>query len=415
MPLCIRQSPSRPTAWQGWLCASRASVSIAFMMYAGAVPQLIDAWSMSAAQAGLVQTGFNAGYAGSLVLTGWLADRMGAKRVLLWSSLATALVGILVAAFARSFEAGLVLFTLLGLSQGGTYTPAIMMVAQGVDRARRGAAIGLLLAGASFGYAVSIALSTALSQLAGYEVAFLICGVVPTFSAIAAWLGSAGRPNIVPEKAADGPTQAPRGDRRAAAMLTLGYTAHCWELLGMWAWMPAFLLTSIALSDGAASAGVLAQGLWIGVVIHMSGCLAAFTMGRASDRFGRRAVLICLALLGAGCSFSVGLLQDLPSPVLLAFAALYGFAVIGDSPVLSTAMTETVAPSALGAALALRSILGFGAGGLAPLAFGAVRDAVSSELGWAMGFATLGVGGLLAVLFAVLLPKSRRPAPSRLS
>ncbi|SMF55695.1 Sugar phosphate permease [Tistlia consotensis] len=402
-------------AWLAWLCASRTAVSLAFMMYAGVLPHLIQAWGMTAAEGGFVQTCFNVSYAVSLVLTGWLSDRLGARRLFLWSSAASAVAALLVAGFARSFESGALLFALLGLSQGGTYTPSIMLVAQGVAPGRRGFAIGLLLAGASLGYAGSIALSTAASQIAGYQAAFLLCGAAPLLAALAAWRSVRDRPNLVGHRrgrTAGDEAPHPR-QRRWAVLLTLGYTAHCWELLGMWAWLPTFLLTFLAASS---LTGALAQGLWIGIAIHLSGCLSAFTMGHASDRLGRRAVLVGLGLFGAACSFAMGWLGEAPAAALLLLGALYGFAALGDSPVLSTAITETVAPSALGSALAIRSILGFGAGGLAPLAFGLARDAAPAGLGWIVAFSCLGVGGLLAALFALRLPRQRPgAAPANLS
>lgn len=396
------------SGWLLWLCFSRAAVSTAFMMYAGALPELMGAWSMTAAQAGFIQTAFNVGYAVSLVLTGWLSDRLGARRVFLWSSACTAVVGLLVAAFARSFESGAVLFALFGLCQGGTYTPSIMLIAQGVPSERRGFAIGLLLAGASLGYGSSIAVSSAISSAVDYQLAFAICGCAPVIALVAGWLGARERPNLVARLQPSGPAHFEEPPRRTSAYLTLGYTAHCWELLGMWAWMPAFLVTALA---GASTSGALAQGVWIGVTLHLSGCIAALTMGHASDRFGRRPVLIILALVGAAFSLLIGWLETAPGVVLLAITALYGFAVLGDSPVLSTAISEAVPPSVLGTALAIRSILGFGVGGLAPLAFGAVRDAAPAGMGWILAFACLGAGGILAALFALLLPGFRtRPA-----
>jgi MFS family permease len=89
---------------------------------------------------------------------------------------------------------------------------------------------------------------------------------------------------------------------------------------------------------------------------------------------------------------------------------LYGFAALGDSGVLSSAMADAVAPSQLGRLLALRSILGFGAGAVSPAAFGLVLDLTNapdqapSHWGWA--FAMLGGGGLIATAAALLL---RRP------
>lgn len=95
-------------------------------------------------------------------------------------------------------------------------------------------------------------------------------------------------------------------------------------------------------------------------------------------------------------------------PVVLFLAALYGFAALGDSPVLSAAMTESVEAGRLGTALAVRSILGFGAGGLAPLAFGSLLGAQSAGLQapWGRSFAALGCGGILAGVCALLLPET---------
>jgi MFS family permease len=133
-------------------------------------------------------------------------------------------------------------------------------------------------------------------------------------------------------------------------------------------------------------------------------------MGSASDHFGRRNVLISLAILGAACSFTIGWLYSEPAPLVLLVAALYGFAALGDSPVLSTAMTESVPKGSLGSALALRSILGFGAGGVAPFAFGLIRDVTPASSSWASAFAILGIGGLLAAGCAMLLPRDTRSA-----
>src|SRR4030095_11241067 len=84
--------------------------------------------------------------------------------------------------------------------------------------------------------------------------------------------------------------------------------------------------------------------------------------------------------------------------------ALYGFTALGDSPVLSTALTEAVSAPYLGAALALRSLLGFGAGAVAPIVFGQILDLtnVSGPLPttWGWAFVALGVGGLGATYCA---------------
>lgn len=393
--------------WFVLLCASRFATSLSFMVYAGALVPAMQAWGMSAGEAGSIQTAFNVGYALSLVGSSWFADSLGAKRVFLCASWATALTGVAFAVFARSAESGLLLFALMGLTQGGTYAPSIMLVAQGVPADRRGAAVGWLLAAGSLGYFASIALAAGLAERFGYEAAFIACGLGPLLAALLATPGLLGRPNLV----AGGGARRLRGafrflsDRRSF-LLTAGYTAHCWELLGMWAWLPAFLTASLA---GAGGDGAGVRGLWIAGAIHLSGFLSSLLMGRASDRLGRRAVLVAMGVLGAACSFTIGWMDGMPLALVLAVAALYGFSALGDSPVLSTAMTESVEPGSLGAALAVRSILGFGAGGAAPLAVGLVLDRAGGAggAGWGWGFALLGVGGGLATVCALLLPADR--------
>jgi hypothetical protein len=132
--------------------------------------------------------------------------------------------------------------------------------------------------------------------------------------------------------------------------------------------------------------------------------LPSFSLGRASDRYGRRAVLISVAFVGALCSFGFGWSGELPSVWLLVFAAVYGFAALGDSSVLSTAMSEAVPAAFLARALAVRSILGIGIGAAAPAAFGAVLDLSVPGSGWAWAFSLMGIGGLVAAVCAGLLP-----------
>lgn len=408
VPAPSAQDPTPGTAWLLFIYANRFGAALAFMMYAGALPAVIAAWGMSSGEAGSIQSTFNICYAISLVVTSWLSDRFGAKRILIWSSWIAAATTLAFACFAQSYVSALLLFGLAGLAQGGTYTPGIMLVAQGTPAIRRGRAIGWLLAAASLGYFGSIALSAAFSAQLGYRVAFLACAVGPVIGLLAI-AGLRHRPNVVAPRADGSPIFGLRflADRRSL-LLTLGYTFHCWELLGMWAWMPAFLGPALT-ARSSWSAAVI--GLLVAAALHLSGAVASFVVGGASDRFGRKAMLVALGVAGAACSFSVAVLAGGPAPLLLVLAAVYGFSALGDSPVLSTAMTESVDAGSLGAALAVRSILGFGAGGVAPLVFGIVLDAgggpEAAGWGWGAAFATLGLGGLLATLCALRLPAER--------
>lgn len=396
------------------IAVSRFGTCIATMVFAGSLPYLLAAWSMTAAQAGAVQAAYNLAYAASLLVASWLADRVGAKPVFLASIWGTAAAFLAFAIGARSYPSALILFAIVGLAQGGSYTPALMLVADAVAPARRGRAMGWTLAAGSLGYLVSLLLSVGGATLASYRHGFYAGAVGPLIGAVAGTLALLKTPNIVHRRVA---AAEPGGGLRRALLarpsilLTLGYTAHCWELLGMWAWTPAFLAAAFQ-DDGFAASPLLAVG--IAVPIHLAGFLASLAMGDASDRWGRRRVLVAMALAGAVLSSIFGWLIDLPPPFLLGLAFLYGFAALGDSGVLSTAMTEAVAPRHLGTALALRSLLGFGAGALSPLVFGWVLDATNPAGGlprvWGWAFAALGVGGAIATACALMLPRSYSPS-----
>ena len=114
--------------------------------------------------------------------------------------------------------------------------------------------------------------------------------------------------------------------------------------------------------------------------------------------------MLALASISMGCSFLFGWSIGWPLVLVIAMGVIYAFSGLGDSPILSTALTEVVDTAYLGSALGLRSLVGFSAGALSPLAFGFVLDwsnplingqRLYSTWGWA--FSMLGLGGLGAV------------------
>ncbi len=147
------------------------------------------------------------------------------------------------------------------------------------------------------------------------------------------------------------------------------------------------------------------------------GIVSSAVGGTLSDRWGRTAVIAGMMLVSSACSFSFGWMLGGPLLLLVLVGSLYGFSALGDSSVYSTGITETVKPERLGAALAIRSLLGFGAGAISPLVFGRVLDVYGGQsapaAGWGWAFGVLGAGGvlgLLSMLWLRTLPESRRLA-----
>jgi hypothetical protein len=82
---------------------------------------------------------------------------------------------------------------------------------------------------------------------------------------------------------------------------------------------------------------------------------------------------------------------------MLVVLALHFVAVMADSAALTAGLVQVTPAPQRGAALAVYSLAGFGAGFGAPLAFGAVLDVAGgagSRMAWTLAFGALGLGGL---------------------
>ena len=182
----------------------------------------------------------------------------------------------------------------------------------------------------------------------------------------------------------------------------------------MWAWTPAFLSACLA-ARGEEVWTAVGSGAYTVGLFHLAGMLASPSMGALSDKQGRALVILLVGGISTVCSFSMGWLIGMPIILIVVVGMIYAFSALGDSPILSAGMTESVDPSYLGAAFALRGLLGFGAGAIAPLTFGAFLDWTNpafSDVGtyatWGWSYSMLGLGGLGAVLAAYVLYKGQR-------
>jgi MFS family permease len=138
--------------------------------------------------------------------------------------------------------------------------------------------------------------------------------------------------------------------------------------------------------------------------MYIMGVVSTLAAGTWSDRWGRTAVIMAMMAISISGSFSFGWLIGSPMAWVMIVGLAYGFAVIAESPVYSSGLSELVSPNFLGTALALRSLIGFGIGALAPTAFGLVLDLTNSgeaqkALGylpnWGWAFSMLGLVALI--------------------
>jgi MFS family permease len=399
-----------------------------FTLWSATLPLLKQEWGLTAGEAGLVQSAYHVGFLISLFAVGFLADHYGARRTYLVTSIAAAASGLLFAFAADGFVSSLILYGLTGLLSGGSYTPGLAIVAQQVARDRAGAgqgkAMGFYLAAASLGYAAGLFMASAVIPVAGWRGAFIVTALGPVLGTLLGWWTLRGVPNIVHARSSGMNIRRGLADvvaNRPAMLSIWGYTFHAWELLGLWAWLPAFLAAA-AVAAGSADAQATSLAATLAALTYLAAVAGSIGGGAAADRWGRTGVTLALGIASLVCSFAFGWLIGLPLWLMLAVATFYNVTGVADSSIHSTTLTELVEPRSLGAAYSLRSVLGFGAGAIAPWVFGSMLDwsraawPGAEQLAWGLAWATLGLGGLLGP-FAIWrlrrLPEARKLAGGR--
>jgi MFS family permease len=389
--------------WLAALCSSRVLSATWFVAYSAVLPLTQAAWSLSGKEAGMIQAAFHLGYLTSLFIVGFIADHYGAKRAYLVTGVAAWSSPVLFVLFADGFWSAFWLHALTGLCQGGSYTPALALINDNVARERRGRAMGFLIAGSSAGYAICLLTAGAALKFTDWRGALAVIAALPLLSWLLGLYVLRGTPNRVHPRPAGESLLAslPAVWKNRRGMLSIwGYTFHNWELLGLWAWLPAFL-TAALMAQGSGAAEAAALALALSALTYVANIAGSIVGGTMADRWGRTKTILLWSCVSLALSFSIGWLMALPIALLVAFACMYNFAGIADSSTHSTVLAESVPAHYLGVAYAVRSVVGFGAGVISPVVFGWALDVAGGgktsgdAFAWGVAWMTLGAGALL--------------------
>ncbi len=244
---------------------------------------------MSAAKAATIQSAWHMGYLVSLFAVGMLADRYGARRTYLVSSVVAALAAGAFAVGSQGYVSALLLYGIAGLCSGGSYTPGLALIYQHVDPRGRGRAMGWFLAASSLGYAAALGVIAVLVALASWRAALVVAAGAALLGAGFGWIALWGLRDPVPaeEVRPARPWLAVVESLRdqAAMACNWAYTFHCWELFVVWAWLPSFL--------AAAGAGTVSGygnnwGIGVAGLAHVLGAAGSIVGGTASTDGGAR-------------------------------------------------------------------------------------------------------------------------------
>ncbi|WP_077033715.1 MFS transporter [Pelomonas sp. KK5] len=211
-------------------------------------------FGLSKTQIGLVFSAFAYPYLVFQIIGGWVSDRFGAKRTLLfcgavWAG-ATVLTGM-----AGGLASMLVARVLLGLGEGATFPAATSAMSRWVAKEKRGFAQGITHAAARVGNAVAPAAIVAVMATHGWRESFYVCAGI-SFVWVALWARvfteqPKDHPRITQEELAALPplkskvSNVPWGKLfRRMWPVTLVYFCYGWTLWLFLSWIPQYFLHS---------------------------------------------------------------------------------------------------------------------------------------------------------------------------
>ncbi|MGI4982208.1 MAG: MFS transporter [Janthinobacterium lividum] len=211
-------------------------------------------FGLSNMQVGFVFSAFAYPYLVFQILGGWVSDRFGSKKTLifcggLWA-IATLLTG-----FASSFFMLIAARFLLGLGEGATFPAATAAMSRWVGKERRGFAQGITHAAARIGNAVAPGAIVLIMAAYGWRESFYIAGVISLIWVVIWSLTFTEHPKDHPRISAEEIAMLPEPKAkpgyvpwmrlvRRMAPVAIVYFCYGWTLWLFLSWIPQYFLHS---------------------------------------------------------------------------------------------------------------------------------------------------------------------------
>jgi len=384
------------------MCAAHVASMAGFSTYATLLPRLQDEWGMNNSQAGFISGMFFAGYMAAVPVLTSLTDRVDARRIYLVSSLvaAAALAGF--ALLVEGVQSAALLQLFAGAGIAGTYMPGLRALTDNVEGTRaQSRAVAFYTAVFGLGTSLSILASGIIAESMGWRWAFALAAAGPV---VAGLMVARGLPPRRPERLHEQHVLdfRPVLASREVRPYIFGYAVHCWELFGSRSWLVAFIVFAQGLGAAGGSSAASWSAVTIAAVANLFGPAASIFGNELAMRYGRER-LIWKAMLASGAlTCALGFVAFLPWYALAGVIMLHMCLIMGDSSALTAGVVTRARESIRGATMAVHSMLGFGAGFVAPLVFGVVLDLAGGKarsVAWGLAFTTLGAGAVVMAGF----------------
>ncbi len=408
----MHHSGSRLPFHYGWVIVFTGTLCILACLGFGRfalgmlLPSMASTLHLSYSQMGFISTANFLGYLISVLVSGFLAVRMGARRVIFFALL---LVGIsmMLVSRAKSFEYVLALYFLTGIGSGASNVPLMGLVSHWFASTIRGRAAGFIVIGSGFAIIISGKLIPFINRLVGQEgwrMSWLVLGclvLMVSFIGLFLLRNNPEEKGLRPIGSDDtAPFYSQIIDKMAANVYRKHVIYHLGAIYFLFGYTyviyATFIVTTLVKERGFPETVAGNFWSWVGLLSLVSGPV----FGTASDKLGRKTGLIIVFFLQMLAYLLVA--TKLPGAFLYLSIGFYGIVAWSIPSIMAAAVGDYVGAQKAGQAFGfITFIFGFGQI-IGPAVAGVLAEKTGS---FSQSFSMAAVFAGIAILLAAFLKK----------
>lgn len=389
------------------------------VIYGVALPLLMQQWSLTAVQAGLLASAALFGMMFGAMIFGTLSDRLGRKKTIMIC--VTLFSGFtFLGAFATNPVEFAILRFIAGLGIGGVMPNVVVLMTEYAPKKIRSTLVAIMFSGYAIGGMTSALLGAWLVKDMGWQIMFLIAGIPLLMLPIIwkflpeslAFLIKSGKEEqakqiinkLLPTRDIhqntqlvfnenihhEAPVKALFQDGRAFStfMFWIAFFMCLLMVYALGSWLPKLMLQA-GYSLGASMLFLFA--------LNIGGMVGAIGGGALADRFHLKPVITSMFVIGAAALILLGF--NSPQIVLYSLIALAGAATIGSQILLYTFVAQFYPTTVRSTGMGWASGIGRIGAIIGPVLTGAL---LTFELPHQMNFLAIAIPGVIAA-FAIFL------------
>jgi MFS family permease len=390
-----------------FICAAQFLFWVGANFWPALLPSLMALWALSYSEAGCITAVYYLAYLVSVPVLLTATDRIDAKTVYLFGTVATVASYLFFALVVEGFWGALTARVLAGVGEAGTFMVGLKLLADRINKKQLSRAVACHAACISISAAMSFICVDLLTGFVGWRGAFLLAGLSSGCAGLIILLF------VVRRETSQNTFKngrrlfdfRPVFRNRSAMAYALTYSVHTLESVALRGWVVAFLVFVGSNSDGHAAS---LSPTFVAAVLILLGSVANIIGNELAMRCGRRR-LISLALVASAIfGSSIGFVGPLSYALAVGLVLGYGISAYLDSSSLTAGTAGTAELPRQGATLAIHSMLGYAGGFIGPLIVGLVLDRAGgmSQTSWGLAFLLIAVLNLIALaLFWIIKPR----------